>query len=69
MPRTGPRRVMACIGPPIDVREQLGKKSREAIATLTGEMQRLVQYGIHTLNTANDAPGGRLVDSPHPANT
>ncbi|QTN33858.1 1-acyl-sn-glycerol-3-phosphate acyltransferase [Akkermansiaceae bacterium] len=62
MPRTGPRRAMAMIGAPMDVREQLGAKSRDAIAALTKEMERRVQAGIDALNASNDAPGGRLVE-------
>lgn len=62
MPRTGPRRAMARIGAPIDVRDHLGAKSRDAIAALTDEMERRVQAGIDALNEANDAPGGRLVE-------
>lgn len=61
MPRTGPRRAMAQIGAPIDVRDHLGAKSRDAIAALTDEMERRVQEGIDTLNDANNAPGGRLI--------
>ncbi len=61
MPRTGPRRAMAMIGAPIDVRDHLGAKSRDAIAALTDEMERCVQGGIDTLNELNDAPGRRLV--------
>jgi hypothetical protein len=62
MPRTGPRRAMAMIGAPIDVRDHLGAKSRDAIAALTNAMERRVQAGIDALNEANDAPGGRLVE-------
>lgn len=62
MPPTGPRRAMASIGAPIDVRSYLGAKSRDAIAALTDEMERRVQQGIDALNKANDAPGGRLVE-------
>ena len=61
MPRTGPRRAMAMIGTPIDVRDHLGAKSRDAIAALTDEMERRVQDGIDVLNERNDAPGGSLV--------
>jgi 1-acyl-sn-glycerol-3-phosphate acyltransferase len=61
MPRTGPRRAMAMIGAPIDVRDHLGAKSRDAIAALTDEMERRVQDGIDVLNERNDAPGGSLV--------
>jgi hypothetical protein len=63
MPRTGPRRAMAQIGAPIDVRDHLGAKSRDAIAALTDEMERRVQAGIYALNERNDAPGGKLLES------
>ena len=63
MPRTGSRCAMANIGAPIDVRDHLGAKSRDAIAALTDEMERRVQNGIDSLNERNDAPGGRLVES------
>lgn len=63
MPRTGPRRAMAMIGAPIDVRDHLGAKSRDVIAALTDEMERRVQEGIDVLNNINDAPGGKLVES------
>jgi hypothetical protein len=63
MPRTGPRRAMAQIGSPIDVRDHLGAKSRDAIAALTDEMERRVQDGIDALNERNDAPGGKLLES------
>ena len=71
MPPTGPRRAMAQIGAPIDVRDHLGAKSRDAIAALTDEIERRVQVGIDALNEANDAPGGRLVaaDCIRPAKT
>lgn len=61
MPRTGPRRVMARISEPIDVRDYLGTKSREAIATLTQEMECRIRQGIDQLNAENDAAGGSLV--------
>jgi len=62
MPRTGPRRVMARIGTPIDVREYAEMKSRDAIASLTREMETRVQHGIDGLNARNDAPGGTMVE-------
>ena len=63
MPRTGPRCALAWIGAPIDVRDQLGAKSRNAIAALTDKMERRVQNGIDVLNKTNAAPGGMLVES------
>jgi 1-acyl-sn-glycerol-3-phosphate acyltransferase len=62
MPRTGPRRAMARIGAPIDVREFSEIKLREALPSLTEKMQRRVQNGIDALNERNDAPGSQLVD-------
>jgi hypothetical protein len=62
MPRTGPRRAMAMIGAPIDVREFSEMKLREALPSLTETMQCLVQRGIDDLNERNDAPGAALVD-------
>lgn len=62
MPRTGPRRAMVKIGAPIDVRDHLGAKPREGISSLIKEMERRVQEGLDTLNAANDAPGGSLVE-------
>ncbi len=62
MPRTGPRRAMANIGAPINVRELIGMKSRDGIAKLTKEMEYRVQAGIDALNERNDAPGGQLID-------
>lgn len=62
MPRTGPRRAMARIGTPIDVREFSEMKLREALPSLTEKMQRRVQAGIDDLNERNDAPGAALVD-------
>lgn len=64
MPRTGPRRAVAMIHPPIDVRaalESAGGKLREAVSTLTRGMEGAVQSGIHEINRANDAPGALLV--------
>ena len=66
MPRTGPRCAMAWIGAPIDVRDHLGAKSRDAIAALTDEMERRVQAGIDALNERNDTPGADLVASESP---
>ena len=64
MPRTGPRRAIARIHAPIDVRSYLegdGGKRRNAVNTLTREMERTVQAGIVAINIANDAPGATLV--------
>jgi hypothetical protein len=64
MPRTGPRRAVARIHPPIDVRASLdaaGGKLRDAVSTLTRGMESAVQSGIHEINRANDTPGALLV--------
>jgi 1-acyl-sn-glycerol-3-phosphate acyltransferase len=64
MPRTGPRRAIAMIHAPIDVRASLdgaGGKLRDAVSTLTRGMESAVQSGIHQINRANDAPGATLV--------
>jgi len=64
MPRTGPRRAVAMIHPPIDVRASLeaaGGKLRDAVSALTRGMEGAVQSGIHGINRANDAPGALLV--------
>lgn len=60
MPRTGPRRVIARLAAPIDVRSFASMKSREAIAAITREMETRIQHGIDTINTSNDAPGASL---------
>lgn len=64
MPRTGPRRAMALIHPPLSVRsflEEAHGKMRGAIPALTEAMTDAVQSGVDGLNERNDAPGGRLV--------
>jgi hypothetical protein len=63
MPRTGPRRAMAMIHPPIDVRAFSEMKLREALPKLTERMERAVQSGIDELNKNNIAPGAALVDA------
>lgn len=63
MPRTGRRRAIVRVHPPIDVAERVasaGGKSRDAIAALTREMEEMVQAGIDAINETNDAPGGQL---------
>ena len=61
MPRTGPRRAMARIATPIDVRAFMDGKSRETIPVLTRMMTDSVQSGIDVLNEKNDAPGGQML--------
>ncbi|MDP4793338.1 MAG: 1-acyl-sn-glycerol-3-phosphate acyltransferase [Verrucomicrobiales bacterium] len=64
MPRTGPRRAIAMIHQPIDVRaalEAAGGKLRDAVSSLTRGMESAVQAGVHEINRANDAPGATLV--------
>jgi hypothetical protein len=62
MPRIGPRRAMAMIGTPINVREFSEMKLREALPTLTETIERRVQCGIDALNERNLAPGAALVE-------
>lgn len=64
MPRTGPRRAMVTIHPPVSVGSFLDAadgKMREAIPALTKAMSDAVQSGIDALNARNDAPGAQLV--------
>ncbi len=64
MPRTGPRRAMAVIHPPLSVGAYLnaaGGKMRAAIPALTKAMSDTVQSGIDALNAKNDAPGAQLL--------
>ncbi len=64
MPRTGSRRAMGMIHPPIDVRDFSEMKLREALSLLTGKIEKIVQDGINSLNETNSAPGGANADSP-----
>jgi 1-acyl-sn-glycerol-3-phosphate acyltransferase len=61
MPRTGVRRAMGLIHPPIDVGSFSGLKLRDALPSLTREMERTVQAGIDSLNETNQAPGQELL--------
>ena len=64
MPRTGPRRALACIHSPVDPAvflDAAGGKMRNAVGPLTAELQRAVQSGIDSLNEANDALGGSML--------
>ncbi len=61
MPRTGPRRALVKIHAPIDIRDFSGTRLREALPSLTGQMQEIVQSGIDALNGMNDAPGSELL--------
>ncbi len=63
MPRTGPRRAVARVGTPIDVRGYLAMKSREAIAELSKQMETRVQAGLDAINAENTSPGGAMVRS------
>lgn len=68
MPRTGPRRAIARIHPPLSVREYLEQsdgKLRGAVSNLTIDTEATVQRGIDEINATNDAPGAMLVrDAP-----
>ena len=64
MPRTGPRRAMAMIHPPLSVRcflDAANGKMRAAIPALSKAMSERVQSGIDDLNAKNDAPGAQLL--------
>ena len=64
MPRTGPRRVMVRVHPPIEVSDFIsaaGGNTREAISKITWEMHRTIQAGIDAMNESNDAPGAEIV--------
>jgi hypothetical protein len=64
MPRTGPRRVMVRVHPPVGVSDFIsaaGGNTREAISKITQEMQQTIQKGIDALNESNDAPGAEIV--------
>ena len=64
MPRTGPRRAMVLIHPPLSVGDFLDSangKMRGAIPALTAAMSEQVQSGIDALNAKNDAPGAELL--------
>ncbi len=64
MGRIAPRRVYARIGEIIDVTDHLeraGGKARDAIASMTTEMESQVQSGINAINAKNDAPGAKLI--------
>lgn len=64
MPRTGPRRAMVRIHPPLSVREFLEQKDgslKATIPALTKTLSQTIQGGIDELNDRNDAPGGELL--------
>lgn len=64
MPRTGPRRAVARIHPPISIRpvlEATGGRLRDAVPVLTRAMEDAVQGGIDEINRTNEAPGAMLV--------
>jgi 1-acyl-sn-glycerol-3-phosphate acyltransferase len=64
MPRTGPRRAMVMIHPPLSVGDFLNSangKMRGAIPALTAAMTGQVQSGLDALNAKNDAPGAGLL--------
>lgn len=60
MPRTGTRRAIAKVHPPLDVSEYLNAadgKLKDAVSALTKDMENRVQSGIDDINGKNDAPG------------
>ena len=57
LPPIGDRKAMIQFGQPMDLTEQLGKKSREALAEITQKSELAVQAGIDELVAANDLPG------------
>lgn len=64
MPRTGPRRAIVRLHPPLDVRsclEAAEGRLRKAVSGLTRQMEGAVQAGIDQINLTNDAPGAKLV--------
>jgi hypothetical protein len=64
MPRTGPRRVMVRVHPPVCVSDFIsaaGGNTREAISKITQEMLQTIQIGIDALNERNDTPGAEIV--------
>ena len=60
MPRTGPRKAMAMIGAPIDVREYSKEKLRTSISPMTEEMEDVVQKGIDCLNEQSSMLGSKV---------
>jgi hypothetical protein len=65
MPRTGPRRVVAKLGSPIDVAEVLASADgnmRASVASLTAAMEKAVQSGIDEINRTGDTVGSRLLE-------
>lgn len=63
MPRTGPRRAIARIHPPIDSGHFLSEQGslKKAVAPLTRAMEEAVQAGIDAINEGNDSPGAAPV--------
>lgn len=65
MPRTGPRRLIAKVHQPLDVTQYLNAadgKLRNAVSSLTNDMEGRVQKGIDDINEKNDAPGATLLE-------
>jgi 1-acyl-sn-glycerol-3-phosphate acyltransferase len=69
----GPRRVIVKMGEPIDVRSYLqpgGRRSRDATATLTDELESRIQSLMDTLGPGRPLPASALVAAqPEPAST
>lgn len=65
MPRTGPRRLIAKVHPPLDVTQYLNAadgKLRDAVSSLTKDMEDRVQKGIDVINEKNGAPGATSLE-------
>ncbi|MDF1861939.1 MAG: lysophospholipid acyltransferase family protein, partial [Verrucomicrobiales bacterium] len=65
MPRTGPRRVVAKLGSPIDVAGVLASADgnlRASVTSLTTAMETAVQTGIDEINRTNDTVGRSLLE-------
>ncbi len=64
MPRTGPRRAIVRIHPPLAVEAFLSGAGslRNAVAPLTRAMEAAVQAGVDAINLANDAPGAQRLE-------
>ncbi len=62
IPPIGDRRAVVQFGEPMNLAEQLGKKSRVALGEITSGMEQSVQAGLDELNAANDLPGAALLE-------
>ncbi len=65
MPRTGARRAYAHVHSPINVSDYLNAaegKIRNAVSSLTADMESHIQQGIDGINASNDTPGSRSLE-------